>query len=239
MKPLITPNCYPRQGKHAHELQLRREAPLPVPLVGILNDFQRLIVIAVGKAMATMAGRHWQKYGCDNHTSETSPWVKTWLPSKRIGCHLLITWSPHWRFWGLNSLLVLARTELLEWIKSLCLGTSARQGRGQLYPYHMAAEKSQLQRVQHLWAFVLEVLRNEPSPSVNISLYKALYYLPLHSVRSLIVLGKEEVEGGTWKKPPETEALLKTPQLDGVNDIKGTASLALATQEYLRVQSER
>lgn len=39
------------------------------------------------------------------------------------------------------------------------------------------------------------MLKNEASPSVNISLYKALYYLPLHSAGSLIVLGKEEAEG--------------------------------------------
>lgn len=70
------------------------------------------------------------------------------------------------------------------------------QGRGQLSTHCTAAEKSQLQRVQHLWAFVPEVLKNEPSPSVNISLYKALYCLPLHSAGSLIVLGKEEFEGG-------------------------------------------
>lgn len=126
---------------------------------------------------------------------------------------------------------MLLERELLEWIEPLCLGTGVMQGRGQLSTHCMAAEKGQLQRVQCLWAFVLEVLKDEPSPSVNISLYKALYYLPLHGVGSLIVLGKEEFEGGPWEKTPRNRSTPEDPpQLDSINSIKGMASLALATQ---------
>lgn len=49
-----------------------------------------------------------------------TPQVRTWHPLKRIGHRLLSTWSPHWRFQGLNSLLMLARTELLEWNELTC-----------------------------------------------------------------------------------------------------------------------
>lgn len=58
--------------------------------------------------------------------------VRTWHSSKTIGCHLLLTCLPCWRFQGLDSLLMLLRRELLESIESLCLGTGMMQGRGQL-----------------------------------------------------------------------------------------------------------